>query len=140
MSRTFPRPMRGNGKSLASIPIIRRGFHQRSAVAPGASGREGETDSSLRQRNELMFLGNLSKAAGFPVLFRLLDPLLAGGNEIRPDMAWAFQRVAADEHHARPRDRFHRDALAGPEDQQSRPLVAFVGNFAFSVDEIDRAL
>ena len=79
----------------------RSGFHQRSAVAQGASGREGETDSSLRQRNELMFLGNMGKAAGFPVLFRLLDPLLAGGDEIPPDMARAFQRVAAEEHHAR---------------------------------------
>src|SRR4051794_32032640 len=76
-------------------------------------------DSSLRQRNELVLLRNLGKTAGFPVLFGLLDALLAGGNEIPPDMARALQRVTAEEHHPRRFDRLHRDAVARTEDQQA---------------------
>ena len=37
-------------------------------------------------------------------------------------------------------DRLHRDAVAGPENQQPRPLVAFAGDFDLAVDQIDRAL
>src|SRR5437016_5936089 len=97
-------------------------------------------DSSLRQRNELVFLRNMGKTAGFPVLFGLLDPLLAGGDEIPPDMPRAFQRVAAEEHHPRRLDRLHRDAVAGPEDQQPRAFITFTRDFNLAIDQIDRAL
>src|SRR6476660_8836279 len=96
-------------------------------------------DSSLRQRNELVFLGNMGKAAGFPVLFGLFYPLLAGGHEIPPDMARAFQRIAAEEHHPRRLGSLDRDAIAGSENQQPRAFVAFARDLDLAVDHIDRA-
>src|ERR1700691_572144 len=89
-----------------------------------ASDIGGRADGSFRQRNELVFVGDVGEAAGLPVLFGLLDPLLAGGNEVPPDMARAFQRIAAEEHHSRRPRRLHRDAVAGPENQQPGPLIA----------------
>src|SRR5215510_6654323 len=106
MSRTLPRPILGKGKSLASIAVMRSVFQTGGATHPARAGF-----SSLRQRNELVLLRNRGEAAGFPVLFGLLDPLLAGGDEIPPDMARAFQRVAAQEHHPRRLKRLHRDAI-----------------------------
>ena len=85
-------------------------------------------------------LGTRGKAAGFPVLLGLLDPLLAGGDEIPPDMARAFQRIAAEKHHPRRLQRLHGDAVAGPKDQQPRPFIALVGDLDLAIDDIDRAL
>src|ERR1700692_908561 len=87
-----------------------------------------------------MLVGTMGKTAGFPVLFGLLDPLLGGGDEIPPDMARAFQRVAAEEHHPRWFDRLHGDAVARPEEPQPRPFIAFIGDLDLAVDHIDRAL
>ena len=66
--------------------------HERSlrAERPAEMRDTGEGISSLRQRNELMFLRNGGKSTGFPVLFGLLDPLLAGGDEIPPDVPRAL--------------------------------------------------
>src|ERR1700755_1592077 len=116
MSRTLPRPIVGKGSSLARIVVVVIGkdFHGR-----GGSKR----DSSLRQRNELMLLRNSRKAAVFPVVFRRLDPLLAGGDEIPPDVPRPLQRVAAQKHHPRRLLRLHGDAVARPEDQQALALV-----------------
>src|SRR6185437_7956213 len=139
MSRTFPRPIRGKGRSLDSIVFIRSGFQ--AALAANRRGREtkkgvGRSDSLLGQRNELMLLRNRVETAGFPVLFGLLDPLLAGRDKIPPDMAQAFQRIAAEEHHpGRPRG-LHGDAVAWPEDQELRRLVAIAGDLDLAVDEI----
>src|SRR5258708_19527574 len=82
----------------------------------------------------------MGEAAAFPVLLRLLDPLLTGRDEVPPDMARAFQRLAAKKHHARLADGPDRDAVAGPEDQQSRALVAVARYLDFAIDHIDRAL
>src|SRR4051794_29236621 len=79
-------------------------------------------DGLLRQRNELMFVGNMGKTAGFPILFGLLDAFLAGGDEIPPDMPRAFQRVATEKHHPCRQSSLHGDAIAGPKNQQPRPL------------------
>ena len=65
-----------------------------------------------------MFVGDVREAASFPVLLGLLDPLLGGRHEIPPDVAGAFQRVAAQKHHPRRQRRLHRDAIAWPEDGQ----------------------
>src|ERR1700756_596386 len=98
MSRTLPRPILGKGRSLA-----------RRAVIAELSNRERDCrDSLLRQRNELMLLWNRCKTSGFPVLLGLLDPLFAGGDEIPPDVARPFQRIAAEEHHPRRLYRLHR--------------------------------
>src|SRR3954464_7212200 len=97
-------------------------------------------DSLLRQRNELMFVGNMGKAAGFPVLFGLLDPLFAGRDEIPPDMPRAFQRVAAQKHHPRRLERLYRDAIAGPKNQQPRPFVTLACDLDFAIYQIDRSL
>src|SRR6202453_5481037 len=105
-----------------------------------ASDMGGRADGSFRQRNELVFVGDVGEAAGLPVLFGLLDPLLAGGNEVPPDMARAFQRIAAEEHHPRRARGLDRDAVAGPEDQQPRALMAFVSDLDLAVDQVDRAL
>src|SRR6185503_8644107 len=102
MSRTLPLPICGRGRSLERNAVIRR-----------LSKREwDDRNSLLRQRNELMLLWNRCKTSGFPVLLSLLDPLLAGGHEIPPDVARAFQRVAAEEHHPGRPQRLHRDAVA----------------------------
>src|SRR5207248_11435479 len=100
----------------------------------------GNRISLFRQRNELMFLRNRGKAAGFPVLLGLLDPLLAGGDEIPPDVARPFQRIAAEKHHPRGLQRLYRDAVAGAEDQEPRPLIAFARDLDLAVDDIDRTL
>ncbi len=55
-------------------------------------------------------------------------------------MARAFQRVAAEEHHPHRPGRLHRDAVAGPEDQQARAFIALVRDLDLAVDQIDRAL
>src|SRR6202042_3874540 len=108
MSRTLPRPILGNGNSL-----------ERRAVIGKLSNRNRDSrDSLFRQRNELMLLWNRGKTSGFPVLLGLLDPFLAGGDEIPPDVPRTLQRVAAEEHHPRRPKRCYRDAVARPEDQQ----------------------
>src|ERR1700759_400879 len=141
MSRTLPRPILGRGNSLARMVVVIGKAFEETPPAGGASGKEGRGgDSLLRQRNELMLLRNRRKTSGFPVLFRLLDALLAGGDEIPPDVPRAFQCIAAQEHHARRLDRLYRDAVAGPEDQEFWALVALACDLDLAVDEIDRAL
>src|SRR4029077_10252435 len=103
-------------------------------------GAKKKGNSSLRQRNELVFLRYRGKAAGFPILFGLLDTFLAGRDEIPPDMSWALQRVAAQKHHPCRLERLDGDAVTGPEDQELRTPVALIGNLDFAVHEIDRAL
>src|ERR1700741_1751477 len=78
--------------------------------------------------------------AGLPVLLGLLDPLLTRRDEVPPDVARAFQRIAAEEHHSGRRYGFHGDAVAGPEDQESRAFITLVRDLDFAVDQIDRAL
>src|SRR3954453_20393449 len=101
------------------------------------AGRSNGWEESLRQRNEFVLVGDVREASALPVLLGLLDPLLAGGDEIPPDMTRAFQRVAAEQHHPHGRDRLHRDAIAGPENQQPRSLIAVAGYFDLAVDHID---
>src|ERR1700692_557451 len=139
MSRTLPRPIRGRGRSLASMVVIGQNF-QSGGVARARERQTIEGNSSLRQRNELMFVGNMGKTAGFPVLFCLLDPFLGGGDEIPPDVARALQGVAAEKHHPGWSCRLDRDAVAGAEDQQPRSFKATAGYLDFAVDHIDRAL
>src|SRR5271166_4449904 len=105
MSRTLPRPIFGNGRSLESMVVMEVLSKKLSRRGPA---REAG-DSLFRQRNELMFLRNGSEFAGFPVLLGLLDPLLAGGDEIPPDVARSLQRVAAQEHHPGRLQRPHGD-------------------------------
>src|SRR5690349_18239807 len=110
MSRTLPRPIVGKGNSLARIVVV--------VIGKDSRKRQGSNRlSSLRQRNELMLLRNRSKSAGFPVLFRLLDPLLAGRDEIPPDVPRSLQRIAAQKHHSCGFKRLDGNAIAGPEDQ-----------------------
>src|ERR1700757_2882314 len=87
-------------------------------------GQWSPPDSLFRQRNELVLLRNGCKTSGFPVLFGLLDALLAGGDEIPPDVARALQRVAAQKHHPCRLQRLYGDAVAGAEDQEPRALIA----------------
>src|SRR6266849_6395126 len=139
MSRTLPRPIRGRGRSLASIVVIGQTFKD-GAILRNANGRERGWGGSLRQRNEFVFIRNVREAARLPVLLGLLDSLLARGDEIPPDMAWAFQRIAAEEHHPRRLCRLDRNAIAGPEDQKARPHIMITGYVDFAIDEIDSAL
>src|SRR6195256_4812846 len=139
MSRTLPRPIRGRGRSLASIVVIGQTFKD-GAILRNASGRERGWGGSLRQRNEFVFVRNVREAARLPVLLGLLDPLLAGGDEIPPDMARAFQRIAAKENPPRRRDRLDRNAIAGPKDQKARSLITVARNFNLATDHVDGAL
>src|ERR1700761_9558684 len=82
----------------------------------------------------------MGEATAFPILLGLFDPLLAGRNEIPPDVTRAFQRIAAEEHHPGRLQGLHGDAVTGAEDQQSRPLVALACDFDLTIDHIDRAL
>src|SRR5450755_1955823 len=100
----------------------------------------GMGDRLFRQRNELVFVGDMRETAALPVLFGLLDPFLAGGDKIPPDVTRAFQRVAAEKHHPRRFCRLDGDAVAGPKDQQTWPLMAIAGNLDLAIDHIDRAL
>src|SRR3981081_2180759 len=122
MSRTLPSPIRGRGRALASIVVTGQTFKS-GAVLRNASGRERDWGGSLRQRNEFVFVRNVREAARLPFLLGLLDPLLAGGDEIPQDVAGAFRRIAAEEHHPRRRDRLHRNAIAGPKDQKARSFI-----------------
>src|SRR3954453_4801599 len=126
MSRTLPRPILGRGRSLESMVVIAKlsQIGLRGGNPAALDGAAGHRISLFRQRNELMFLRNRGEAAGFPILLGLLDPLLAGRNEIPPDVARALQRIAAEKHHPRGLERLDGDAVAGPEDQQPRPLIA----------------
>src|ERR1700720_1346169 len=134
MSRTLPRPIRGRGRSLASM--VGMGLTFEDGRQRGCARRKKDDGgSSLRKRNELMFVGDGSEAAGLPVLLGLLDPLLAGGDEVPPDMARAFQRIAAEKHHPRRFCSPYGDAIAGPENQKPRPLIAIAGYFDFAVDQ-----
>src|SRR6266704_5111053 len=135
MSRTLPRPIRGRGKSLASIVVIGQTFKD-GAILGNASGRERGWGGSLRQRNEFVFVRNVREAARLPFLLGLLDPLRAGGDEIPPDMARAFQRIAAAEHHPRGPYRLYRNAIAGPKDQKPRSCTAIAGNFNIAIDHV----
>src|SRR5262245_15800958 len=135
MSRTLPRPILGKGKSLASIAVMRSVFQ-----TGGATHRARAGFSSLRQRNELVLLRNRGEAAGFPVLFCLLDPLLAGGDEIPPYMARALQRIAAQKHHPSRQESLHSDAVARTEYEQARAFIALIGDLDLAVNEIDRPL
>src|SRR3984893_7052405 len=114
---------------------------QLSKTAPSRATQAAEGgmgDRSLRQRNELMFVGDMGETAALPVLLGLLDPFLAGGDKIPPDVTRAFQRVAAEKHHPRRFCRLDGDAVAGPEDQQTCPLMAIAGNLDLAIDHIDR--
>src|ERR1700747_192992 len=71
--------------------------------------------SLFRQRNELVFLRDGCEFAGFPVLLGLFDTLLAGGDEVPPDVARGLQRIAAEKHHARGQKRLHGDGVARAE-------------------------
>src|SRR5258708_17785798 len=95
-------------------------------------------DTSLRQRNELMFVGDVSETAALPVRFGLLDPFLAGGDKIPPDVTGPLQRVAAEKHHPRRFCHVDGDAVAGPEDQQTWPLMSIAGNFNLAIANVDR--
>src|SRR5580700_6670760 len=125
MSRTLPRPIRGRGKSLASMVFIISTF---------------ERDGSFRQRNELVLVGNGSKAAGLPVLLGLLDPLFTGGDEVPPDMTRTFEGISTKKHHPRRFQRLDGDAVAGPKHQKARTFIALVGDFDLAVHDIDGAL
>src|SRR3984885_12451381 len=125
MSRTLPRPIRGRGKSLASMVVISLTF---------------ERDGSFRQRNELVLVGNGSKAAGLPVLLGLLDPLFTGGDEVPPDVTRTFESISTEKHHPRGLQRLDGDAVAGPEHQEARALIALIGDLDLAVHDIDGAL
>src|SRR5205085_12329457 len=72
--------------------------------------------SSLRQRNALVFVGDMREPAALPVLFGLLDTLFAGRDKIPPDMARTFQRVATEKHHPGGSRSLYGNPIAGPED------------------------
>src|SRR5450432_1108637 len=110
--------MRGKGRSLASIVVIAVTFEGVAVSRQRARHKQEKGDSSFWQRNELVFVGDVREAAGLPVLLGPLDPLLAGGYEIPPDVARALQRVAAEKHHPGWLCRIDRDEIAGPENQQ----------------------
>src|SRR3954447_13953083 len=126
MSRTLPRPILGSGRALESMVVIGRAFGEKAfSQESGRAGQRSRNRISLfRQRNELMFLRNSGEVAGFPVLLGLFDPLLAGGDEIPPDVARALQRIAAEKHHPRRPHGLHGDAVAGAEDQEPRTFIA----------------
>src|SRR6516165_934520 len=125
-----------------SVTFDQHGVELRHFWLPSLSNSEFKFRDALllRQRNELVLLRNRRKAARLPVLLGLLDPLLARRDEIPPDVAWTLQRIAAQKHHPCRLDRLYRDAVARPEDQQQRTLIALARNFDLAVDEIDRAL
>src|SRR5947199_8136661 len=81
-------------------------------------------NSSLRQRNELGLVGDVREAAALPVRLGLLDPFLGGGDEIPPDMARPFQRIAAEKHHSHGSCCLRRDPGARRETPAPRPLMA----------------
>src|ERR1700685_366386 len=139
MSRTLPRPIRGRGKSLASMVVIKLTFEGgRGRVA--RQQRDQDAAGSFRQWNELVLVGDGSKAAGLPVLLGLLDPLFTGGDEIPPDMTRTFERISTEKHHPRGLQRLDGDAVAGAEHQEARALIALVGDLDLAVHDIDGAL
>src|SRR4051794_23956657 len=103
--------MLGSGRSLVSMGIMKSVIARSTcdeAIQSCARGGAGllrrfaprnDGCASLRQRDEFVLARHVSKAPGLPVLLGLLDPLFGRGHEIPPDMARAFQRVAAEQHH-----------------------------------------
>src|SRR3984957_13016404 len=139
MSRTLPRPIRGRGRSLASMVVMELTFE---GGCHGVARWQKDQDraSSFRQRNELVLVGNSSKAAGLPVLLGLLDPLFTGGDEVPPDMTRAFEGISTEKHHPRRFQRLDGDAVARAKNQKTRTLIALVGDFDLAVHDIDGAL
>src|SRR6266516_7811854 len=94
---------------------------------------------AFRQRDELGFARHRRESSGLPVFLGLLDPLLARGHEIPPDIARAFQCRAAEEHQPRGAYRPHTDAVAGTEHQKPRAFERLAGDIDLAFDHIDRA-
>src|ERR1700680_1741973 len=123
------------------------GFARPAAPSPGA-GEDGSLRPSprrgfslaFRQRNELGFTGNRRESSRLPIFLGLLDALPARGHEIPPDIAWAFQCRAAEEHQPRGAYRSHRDAFTPAEHQKPRAFERLAGDIDLAFDHIDRAL
>src|SRR5689334_20325442 len=96
--------------------------------------------STVRQRDELRLAWDEAEAAGFPIGFRFLDALGAGGDEVPPDVARAFHGGSADEHEARAALGSHADAVAGVEDEEAAFLENVAGDLDLALGHIDGAL
>src|SRR5208282_927725 len=92
----------------------------------------------LRQRNEFSLARYRREASGFPLLFRLLNALLARGDEIPPDVARALECRAAEEHQPRRPRRRHRDAVAGTKYQELRRCEFVAGDVDLALGDVDR--
>ena len=94
------------------------------------------SNSLLRQRNELVFLGNNRKPTGFPVLFGLFIRSLL--EETKFHQIWRGPSSASPPRNIiRGPDGFDGDAVARPEDQQARTLMTLVRDLDLAVDQID---
>src|SRR6267143_1374804 len=102
--------------SRASVAIVST---SQSCASSGARcalhGPNGSNCRSLRnrklwafgQRYEFRLTGNRGEASGLPVGGGGLDALLAARDKIPPDEAGSIERLAAEEQHARIRNRRH---------------------------------
>src|SRR5215471_14328272 len=95
----------------------------------------------VRKGDELDFVPrHLAEMTGFPVRFGLLDALLAGRNEIPPDMARPIHRRAAEDDEMGVGRGGNRHGVARLEDQKAAGLEFVAGDIEYTVDHIDRAL
>ena len=117
---TLPRPILGGAGRWRH----RGHWFKLSKEAPARATRTAEEkgDSSFRQRNELVFAGNMRETAGFPVLLWPVRsaPCWRRRNSTRCGAALPARRRR--ETSCAPARRLDRDAVAGPEDQQPRPF------------------
>src|SRR5882762_11075407 len=94
----------------------------------------------FRQRNELALARHGVEAARFPIRLGLLDALLARGDEVPPDVAWAVHGGPANHRQPRRRECRYGDAVAGLEDEEAAGLEAVARDVDLARHQIDRSL
>src|SRR5262252_7993126 len=95
--------------------------------------------SLLRQWNKLNLVArHLAEVASLPLLFRLVDPFLARGDEIPPDVARAVHRRAAEHNEMRVGGRRDRRGIAGLEYEEPPGFEFITGDIDRAIDHVDR--
>src|SRR5262245_41388415 len=86
------------------------------------SGEDRPASLTLGQGDKPGIPRNHLEPGRFPVGLRRLDAVLAGGNEVPPDIAWTVHGGAPEHHKMRLGHGLYGDAVAGTEDQKPARL------------------
>ena len=113
---------------------------ERRARPPARVGRWQWPLHTLRQRDELRLARHRVEPPLLPGALRLLDPLLAAGDEVPPEVARAIHGLAADQQEAGLASRLDGQAVAGAEDEHPAGLEGLAGDAHGAVEQVGGAL